>query len=133
MHDQTAEIAYLQQELQKERQARLSLQHRYEELLKLRHENPNPILRFSEAGQLMAANAASLRIVNALLDEEQEPFLGHLTRQVLECSGAQKPLKTEQSFKGRHYMVYSVPVRNERYVNVYLTDISDRKAMENSL
>jgi PAS domain S-box-containing protein len=133
MHQLNIELDALSKELQKERVARLKAEAMYKGLHKMRHENPNPIMRFSDAGVLLSANAASVEIVQDFLNQINTPFIQSLRQQVQESSLTQKAIKTEHTFDNRYYLCHSLPVESENYVNVYFTDITDRKQVEERL
>ena len=133
MNYQLSDIERLKQELQKERKARRKAENKYAELIKLRHENPNPIIRFNASGEMLSANGASLSIVNSYMNEEEDSLLEKLAIQAKESATTQQRIRTEREHRGKHYTCCSVPFSKEAYVNLYLTDISDRSYVEESL
>ena len=102
-------------------------------LAKFPSENPNPILRLSQAGIVLYANEASVPllqewgcVVGGYAPESwrhliTEAFTNGLSRTVdVEC-------------QERVYSFVVVPIREVGYVNLYGTDITERKRAEEAL
>jgi PAS domain S-box-containing protein len=95
-------------------------------------ENPAPVLRISRNGMLLYANEISFKLLTWKLQvgEKTTPFLQKIISEVLK-KGIGKIIET------KHYQqVFSfsiVPFAEEGYVNLYGSDITDRKKAEDVL
>lgn len=102
-------------------------------LAKFPDENPNPILRLSQDGIILAANRSS----NSLLenwDSKVGDYAPKNWRDITLETIASKSSKTiEVELEGKMLSFFVMPIVEEGYVNLYGRDVSDRKKMEEEL
>jgi len=101
-------------------------------LARVAEEDPNPILRLDAAGTVMYANPAAVRLRQAIsraggeAPAAWEAFAAHAARAV-------EPATLEADLVGASYSLTVAPVQSLGYVNVYATEITDRKLGEQRL
>jgi PAS domain S-box-containing protein len=102
-------------------------------LSKFPTENPNPVLRMQNDGQIIYANKASQELlemwgceVNDYLPEDMRGLISAVVE-----SGKNKSVDIPCNDKV--YSIILVPVRETGYVNLYGRDITDRKRAEDEL
>jgi PAS domain S-box-containing protein len=96
-------------------------------------QNPSPVLRINRAGILLYMNPASTHLLRDLdLKSGQAVPLG-LRKMVDNALHANQPQQTEYALGTRHYLITTSPALEERYANLYWTDITDRKCTEERL
>ncbi len=104
-----------------------------EDLAKLPEENINPVYRVTKDGVLLYANTASRKMIM-----KDQVKIGYklpekwvkITKDVF-SSGKLKILEVE--FDGRIFLTKLVPLVERGYVNIYATDITERKKIEEEL
>jgi PAS domain S-box-containing protein len=108
-------------------------QERIESIARFPDENPNPVLRVSDEGELLYANRNSTILLR---------HLGWKTGTALPEQWRQHALQTLESGFWKEMevecaeVIYSlklVPVSDLRYLNIYGNDITERKKAENAL
>ena len=92
--------------------------------------NPNAVLRLSAAGELLFANPAA-----ALLAEEFGTAGPSRVRQQLTAAAAHilrtgETLQSELTTNGRDFLLFAVPVLDEGFAALYLTDVTDWRLAE---
>jgi PAS domain S-box-containing protein len=94
-------------------------------------ENPNPILRLDRQGTVLSANKAS-NILSCDLEVGQTAprFWRDLAAEAL-SSGRSRDVDCE--FDGRSYMFLVKPIMGMDYVNLYGTEVTERKRAEEAL
>ena len=96
-------------------------------------QNPSPVLRINRAGILLYMNPASTHLLRDLdLKSGQAVPLG-LRKMVDNALHANQPQQTEYALGTRHYLITTSPALEERYANLYWTDITERKCTEERL
>jgi PAS domain S-box-containing protein len=93
-------------------------------------ENPNPVMRLTPEGEVIYANSASRMLVEYLNENATSPVARDLKTAVADSFASGNPCDIEIDFMGRTYAVLVSPVTEERQVNFYGTDITERKAAE---
>ncbi len=99
---------------------------------KFPEENPNPVLRFSSTGQvLMYNNKAGNKIISFFDDHIpiREVFLQNLKNIYLNNIHDQIELKVDK----KTFICNVVPIKSEKYINVYLSDITAIKKANKSV
>ena len=93
-------------------------------------ENPNPVLRFSAAGEQVYANPAAHRYREQLTAEAYAVFHTDLARLATQALGPRQPQQAEVFAGPFRLQAFVVPVADEHYTNVYLVDITARHRAE---
>ena len=124
------QFASLVTDITEQKQAELRLQ----DVSKFPGENPNPVMRFTPAGEILYANQASRSLLNAWENRETHTTPLEQVRDLLSSvmeSGLNREIEVanDRSF----YMGLLVPVREEGYINLYLRDITERMRAEEML
>lgn len=99
-------------------------------------QNPNPIVRLAADGRVLYANPAA-QLLESQLSPEQQAGLHErnqrLVAQALGQGAAGQPWQLESQLGDFWYQAFVVPVPAERYVNLYLVDVTARRAVEQLL
>ncbi len=108
------------------------LDRQLDDLARFPQENPNPVLRVNRAGVILFANAACARLSFMKCQPGQslpERYRRIVTR-VLD-SGSSRLV--EAGGKGHTFALDFVPITGAGYVNIYGSDITERKRVEAAL
>ena len=96
-------------------------------------ENPNPVLRLNPDGRVLFANPASEAVLGQwgipVGGQAPAPWPETIRQSLLSRSGT----AIEFSCGERTYLVFVAPVPEAGYVNLYTTDITERKRAEEQL
>jgi PAS domain S-box-containing protein len=96
-------------------------------------ENPNPVLRLDSVGRILFANAASAPV----LDQWGSTVGGHAPEPwratVRDALSSRSGTTVELACADRTYIVFVAPVSDAGYVNLYTTDITERKTAAEAL
>jgi PAS domain S-box-containing protein len=101
------------------------------DLAKFPSENPEPVLRVSEDGEVLYSNAAGVKMILTTWESKVGGLAPERWRSI-----AKDALKTggrvieEGSFKDKVFLCTITPVSGEHYVNVYASDITELKKIE---
>jgi PAS domain S-box-containing protein len=121
--------ATLQEEIAHRREAEAEIR----SLARFPAENPNPVLRLSAEGRVLFANAASEAVLHLwgipVGDQAPPPWPDTVRQSLVNRSGS--PI--ELACGGRTYLVFVAPVPEAGYVNLYSTDITERKRAQEAL
>jgi len=107
----------------------MSLEREIEAANRFPGQNPNPVLRVTEAGQLTYANAASAPIVAALGLEVGEPVPGEWLDQFRAAAAASPPDRVEVEHENQTFAILVVDVPDLGVYNLYGTDITGAKVV----
>lgn len=106
---------------------------RSEEALKLAGrlpaENPSPVIRLSEGRIVSFANPAARRLLESFGVKVGDAAPAKIAR----LGVARRRSDTELDLLGRTYLVSAMPVPQGDHVNLYFSDITERKEAEESL
>jgi signal transduction histidine kinase/HAMP domain-containing protein len=131
----TASKAELEKEIEERKRTEELLREAHERavwLARFPEQNPNPVIRSSAEGKVLYCNPASAGLhgwrceVGQVLQSELLPLVG---RAMAEGREIQEDVQLGERF----YIVWIVPFPDERCVNVYGRDITQRKWMEEEL
>ena len=100
------------------------------ELLKLRKLNPNPVLRLGGDGQLLFANPAAEMLAQEMRQTGPSRMRPQLVQATVQALRSGEMGQRELTANNLHYLLFTVPVVEEGYVMLYLTDISGRRQAE---
>ncbi len=103
------------------------------DLARFPDQNPNPVLRLSADGRLLYANRASAPLLREWGCTVGGPLPAPFLRQVTAVMAAGEALKTETPCAGRFLELSWAPIPDCGYVNVYASDITERKRLEERL
>jgi PAS domain S-box-containing protein len=104
-----------------------------ESLSRFPTENPNPILRVEQDGQIIYANLASealLHLWNCTVGGYLPP---HWRERLVNASRASVRTTVEVECEERFYSILIVPIPDQGYVNLYGRDITELKLVEAQL
>ncbi|MBK1664787.1 hybrid sensor histidine kinase/response regulator [Rhodospirillum rubrum] len=93
-------------------------------------ENPNPVIRTSGSGGLLYANASARLRPGFLEGETLHPTIIALVRETI---GRGEIMTLEIRLGTRIYLLNAVPIIHDRYVNIYVSDVTDRVKAEIAL
>jgi PAS domain S-box-containing protein len=96
-------------------------------------ENPHPILRLDSEGRILFANAASTPLLRHWGGAVGHPAPAPWPATVRDALASQHGTTTELVCGDRTYAVFVVPIAEAGYVNLYMSDITDRMRAEASL
>ena len=105
-----------------------------ESLARFPSENPNPVLRFSIHKQVFIYhNNPGTAIIDFFNDKENRALKLQWEKLFQSSFKKKKAIQMELPIKGVVFMCNVVPVPESHYVNVYATDITGRKKVEQEL
>lgn len=96
-------------------------------------ENPNPVLRISESGNVLYSNEAGTELVKSWSKNLDNNIPNKHTSIVAEACKTQKEIEYEENIEKRILSISVIPVPNSNYANLYARDITDRKNAEKAL
>ncbi|NIR47568.1 PAS domain S-box protein, partial [candidate division KSB1 bacterium] len=104
-----------------------------ESLAKFPDENPNPIMRIAKTGEIIYANHGStaLRRTWGCADDCFLP--DELQSQISHIFESQKSKEVEAICGEQIFSVLFIPIIDQGYVNIYASDITERKHAEEAL
>jgi PAS domain S-box-containing protein len=99
----------------------------------LPHENPAPVIRVTREGVVTYANPAADSVLHAWNVSVGEPAPEHIAAKVCEVFAKATREATEWTIADRAYSIEMAPIISTEYVNLYFTDITERRRIEQSL
>jgi PAS domain S-box-containing protein len=105
----------------------LRLQRQVIDLAKFPSENPHPVLRVSEAGDVLYANEAAKETTALFQGDEASRLAPPLLDDLRACVAGGRRTEVEWASGGRVFSLIYMPIAAESYVNIYGRDISIRK------
>ena len=121
--------ALLQEEIAQRKHAEKEIQ----TLARFPSENPNPVLRLDSAGRILFANAASDPLLRHWGSAVGRPAPAPWPASVRDALSTQSRTTSELVCGERTYAVFVVPISEAGYVNLYMTEITERKRVEGEL
>jgi hypothetical protein len=123
---------------ERSRSADISVANQSEEtihsLARFPSENPNPVLRFSIHNQVFIYSNNPGKVIIDFFDAPENVELKLYWEQLFQSSfKKQEAIQMELPVNGVVFMCNIVPVPQSHYVNVYATDITGRKSIEQEL
>jgi ActR/RegA family two-component response regulator len=104
-----------------------------EMLAKIQAENPNPFLRINDKNSIVYANDAGVSLMNRWDCTFFSALPSCLTGPIQTCQRNKNKRVLEVPCGRRTYLFNVVPVRKENHINLYGTDITQLKRLENTL
>jgi len=96
-------------------------------------ENPNPILRVSHNGRLLYANKPSAALLQLWNCREGESLPQEWAERISVSAASGETSHIDVNCGDKVFSMMFVPVVGEDYVNLYATDITERKQVEEAL
>ena len=121
------------QDVQEQRDELIRKNQEIEDLARFPSENPNPVFRISLTGKIRYANKASEELLSAWdckVGDNYPEVLRPAMRHTVRTSAS---LETEIEIKDRYYTLLFTPFLENGYINVYGSDITEKKRTENTL
>ncbi|WP_298856146.1 response regulator [uncultured Ruegeria sp.] len=111
----------------------LKAENQMRELARIPEENPNPVMRISDQGELIYANKASIPLVEALQLKVGDRVGTGWRKRV--AKGLQEDQRADFQYKagGQTYSLLLWPVPEGGYANIYGRDITRQKRVESEL
>ncbi|WP_299989101.1 response regulator [uncultured Ruegeria sp.] len=111
----------------------LKAENRIRELARIPEENPNPVLRITDQGELTYANKASAPLIEALQLKVGDRVGTGWRKRV--AKGLQEDQRADFQYKagGQTYSLLLWPVPEGGYANIYGRDITRQKRVESEL
>lgn len=103
------------------------------DLARFPSENPNPVLRVSKDGVLLHANESSRILLRTWGAKLGSPLPAEWDMRVKEAVLSGKDQHAEVNCGGRFFSLCVTPVEAEKYVNIYASDITQRRRMADEL
>ncbi len=92
--------------------------------------NPNPILRLNAAGELLYANPAASGLAHALESTGPSRVRPQLVQAATQALRTGESAQRELIADGQYFLLFTVPVVEDGYAMLYLTDVTDRRQAE---
>ena len=92
--------------------------------------NPNPILRVSRDGELLYANPAATMLADELRTTGPSRVRPQLVQAATKALRSGESAQVELLANGQYFLLFTVPVLEEGYAMLYLTDVTERRQAE---
>jgi PAS domain S-box-containing protein len=113
--------------------ARIKAEKEVENLARFPSENPYPVLRIAEDGTILYANTAGSELLDNWDCKVNEQAPEHWQENILRTLKSGLNEKLEATCRDRFFSLTIAPVQDSGYVNVYGSDITERKHAEENL
>lgn len=104
-----------------------------ENIANLSHENPDPVIRVARNGNVLYANPAARRLLTENPLDRDQLAPERWCRQTEEALSTRQPSEFLEEHNGRTYTFRVTPISSEGYANLYATDITERKQIQEKL
>jgi PAS domain S-box-containing protein len=112
---------------------RKKLEEEVEGLAKFPSENPNPVLRATADGAVMYANQAAYSLLETWKQPREGGLPSAMRRIISETFASRIPGQTDIDCGGRIYSFEVVRPADAAYVNLYGTEVTERRRIEDDL
>jgi len=112
---------------------RKELEEEVESLAKFPSENPNPVLRATADGAVMYANQAAYALMESWNRPREGGLPSAMRRIIFETFASRVPGQTDIDCGGRIYSFEIVRPADTAYVNLYGTEVTERRRIEDDL
>jgi signal transduction histidine kinase/CheY-like chemotaxis protein/HPt (histidine-containing phosphotransfer) domain-containing protein len=92
--------------------------------------NPNPILQVDAHGKLLFANPAASQLARELEASGPSRVRPQLVQAAIQALRTGETTQREMVADGQYYLLFTVPVMEEGYAMLYLTDVTARRRAE---
>ena len=99
-------------------------------LAKFPEENSNPVYRISKDGVLLYANLASRKLIKEFWTKVDNKIPEKWIKMIKDVFDSGKKQTIEIKHNGKFFVFEQIPVIESGYVNVYATDITERKKID---
>lgn len=106
---------------------------RIESLARFPDENPNPVLRISDQGEVLYLNKSSSRLLQSTCLDSETRFPIDLLRKSQEALIFSNAQEIEVECEDKVYSLIFMPFKDLGYVNIYGKDITARRAAQTEL
>ncbi|WP_164891116.1 PAS domain S-box protein [Botryobacter ruber] len=110
-----------------------SAQESLETYIDFQKENPNPVIRISFGGDILFINSAGRELWQSFPAYRQASLKRLLLSKISRSIVSDAPCSTETYIQNKYFLLFSVPIPEKGYVNMYFTDITDRRKAEMAL
>ncbi|MGA2523757.1 MAG: PAS domain S-box protein [Candidatus Bathyarchaeia archaeon] len=101
-----------------------------ESLARFPSENPNPIFRISGKGKILYANEAATSLLTAWNSKLIQQAPDQICKLVTDALTSKMRIEIEETYGAKTFSLLFAPVSLEDYVNIYATEITERKKAE---
>jgi PAS domain S-box-containing protein len=108
-------------------------EHEIASIAKFPSENPNPIFRLDRNGTILYGNQAGTSFLKMWKSKVGEHAPENISQVVADALASDKKIELEETFGAKIFSLLFVPIRLEGYVNIYASDITERKEAEEAL
>jgi len=115
------------------RAAHAQAEEEIEKLARFPEENPHPILRITNDGIMIYSNKVGLSLLGPLGFKVSQPLPDPWRELVIDVFNSQSKRVVDAEFGNRIYTLTIVPIADSGYVNIYGTDVTERKQAEKAL
>jgi diguanylate cyclase (GGDEF)-like protein len=133
VRERTRELYEINQDLRDEIRERQRAEARIADLARFPDENATPVLRIDDSGRVLYANRASETLLANWHAEVGELLPLPLREWSQACLASESGHATELNLGEQWLSLMWVPIHDANYVNVYASDITERKAYEETL
>ena len=131
---QNEELSASEEELRAQNEELLLSREQIEILSRFPDENPNPVLRITSNGRLLYSNEAARRLMPRREGWREGGNVPPFWRRVAaEVFARRTSSRLDAKMENKVFSLAVVPVLDKDYVNIYATDITERKQMEDEL
>lgn len=131
--ERTRELDARNQALEQEIEQRRRAEAEVRSLARFPDENTNPVLRVDPDGEILYHNAASLPLLTHWGAKEANRLPPEWARAARNALSTHEPQHHELQCADCWFSIALTPIPEEGYINLYATDITERKAYEDAL
>ena len=128
--ERTAELESAYERAKTELAERRNLESALETAARFPEENPNPVVRLGQGRVIEFANAPARELLKGRGCEVGSEAPAEIGEAAVAALEAGVPRVLERTYDGRTYIINLAPVGQWGYVNLYATDITERKRAE---
>ena len=112
---------------------RKQIEKELEYLAKFPSENPNPVLRITQDGQVLYSNEAGKLLLCKWESDIGKAVPEKWRSLIAEVFASEKGTEEEEEEEGKIFSLFLTPVKEAGYVNLYATDITEKKRADLAL
>jgi PAS domain S-box-containing protein len=104
-----------------------------ESLTKFPSENPNPVFRIDRKGTILFGNQAGASFLVGWNSKVGEQAPVHIKKVIAQALTTDKRIELEETYGAKTFSLLFAPITVGGYVNIYGTDVTERKKAEEAL